>query len=132
MFVSKEQTLAITGYDVDSTLLFHAQSIIEAYVGKSEGEIDDAADLSQLAKATAYQAAYMKNDGARIFEQMAVSQIGQFGQLLSFRQGDTHSPFVAPLAAMACKNLSWRRARAINTGSQFGVGPVARERWLYE
>jgi hypothetical protein len=123
MFISKEQTLALTGYDVDSVLLTKAQSIIEAYVGKVEGEVDDAGDLSLLGKAVAYQAAYMKVNTNIVFEQAAVAQIGQFGQLVSFRQNDSAAPFVAPLAVMSCKNLSWRRARAITTGRVFGSTP---------
>lgn len=127
MFVSKEQVQTITGYEVDSTLLAQAQSIIESYVGRTEGQVDDAGDLAHLGKAVAYQAAYMKEDKSRTFEQAAVTQIGQFGQLVSFRP-DGVSPFVAPLAVIACKNLTWRRPRSIKTGSWFGYGPVT-ERW---
>lgn len=123
MFISKEQVATMTGYDVDSALLVQAQSIIEAYVGRAEAEVTDASDLFQLGKATAYQAAYMKDDRMKVFEQAAVTQVGQFGQLVSFRQ-DGASPFVAPLAALACKNLTWRRPRSIRTGSWFGYAPV--------
>ena len=119
MFITKEQTQAMTGYEVDAALLTQAQSIIEAYVGKVESEVDDATDLAMLGKATAYQAAYMKNDFSRIFEQAAVTQIGQFGQLASFRP-DGVAPFVSHLAVITCRNLSWRRSRSVRTGSWFG------------
>lgn len=131
MFISKEQALALTGYEVTSEVLIQAQGIIEAYTGKVEAEIDDASDLAQLGKATAYQAAYMKENPELVFEQMAVSQIGQFGQVISFRYGDTDSPFVSPLAKIACRSLTWRRARAINTGSMFGM-PTPCEGWEYQ
>lgn len=131
MFISKEQTLAITGYTVDSTLLLKAQSIIEAYVGKSEGEIEDASDLVLLGKAVAYQAAYMSTNTELIFEQMQVSQIGSFGQIMSFRQNDNYSPYVAPLAVISCRNLTWRRARSIKTGKVFG-SVVGRDGWRTE
>jgi len=129
MYISREEVKTITGYDVDAGLLGRAQSIIESFTGRLEAEIDDARDLALLGKATAYQAAYMKEDSAKIFEQMSVSQIGQFGQLVSFRYDDNVSPFVAPLSVMACRNLSWRRSRSIRTGSWFGVVPMAVERW---
>lgn len=127
MFITKEQVLTMTGYDVDATLLAQAQSIIEVYVGKVEAEVDDATDLALLGKATAYQAAYMKNDGARVFEQAAVTQIGQFGQLVSFNSA-TDAPFIAPLAAISCRRLTWRRSRSVRTGSWFGGAPVL-DRW---
>lgn len=123
MFISREQVTLITGYEVDAALLGQAQNIIEVYVGRTEAQVDDAGDLAQLARATAYQAAYMKDDKMRVFEQAAVTQVGQFGQLVSFRP-DGASPFVSPLAVMACKNLTWRRPRSIRTGSWFGYGAV--------
>lgn len=130
MFISREQVQSITGYEVDTALLSQAQSIIEVYVGKIEAEVDDAGDLALLGKATAYQAAYMKDNGPRVFEQAAVSQIGQFGQLVAFKN-DGASPFVAPLAVMSCKNLTWRRSRSIRTGSWFGNEAVG-SRWETE
>lgn len=132
MFVSKEQTLDYTGYEVTSALLVQAQSIIEAYVGKAEGEVDNASDLTKLGKAVAYQAAYMKDNPARVFEQMAVNQIGQFGQIMSFR-ADQPAPFIAPLAFYTCKTLSWRKSRSVKTGSIFGGFPdSAKARWFVE
>lgn len=131
MFISKEQAAALTGYDVSAELLNMSQGIIESYVGRSEAEVDDARDLSNLGKATAYQAAYMRDNPELVFEQMAVNQIGQFGQIMSFRYGDTVSPFIAPLAVISCRNLSWRRARAIKTGRIHGA-PVSDVRWETE
>lgn len=131
MLISKEQTLAMTGYTVDSALLTKAQTVIEAYVGRVEGEVNDAADLTMLGKAVAFQAVYMKENIDIVYEQMALSQMGSAGQIYSFRQGDTVSPFIAPMAVIACKSLSWRRPRSINTGRIFGA-ITGRDRWRTE
>jgi hypothetical protein len=131
MFITKEQAENITGYEVDATLLARAQSIIEAYTGKVEAEVEDAGDLALLGKATAYQAAYMKNDTMKVFEQVSALQISQFGQMLTFRADGGVSPFVAPLAVVSCRHLSWRRSRSISTGSVFGNAPY-RSRWETE
>jgi hypothetical protein len=124
MFTTIEETYTLTGYAVDNLLLRKAQAIIESYVGRDEVEITVANDQSMLGKAVAYQAAYMKDNTDLVFEQFNASQIMQFGQMVTFAPG-TASPWVAPLAVMACQRLSWRRMRSVKTGSIYQVSPVA-------
>jgi hypothetical protein len=131
MFVTAENVERLTGYEVDSDLIFRAQAIIESYVGRLEIEVEDAYDTMLLGRATAYQAAYMKEDPSRIFEQMSVSQLSQFGASISFKQGDLVSPFVAPLAVISCQRLSWKRMRSVKTGSIFAP-LVGESGWRYE
>lgn len=119
MFTTVEEVDTLTGYTVENATIHMAQSIVEAYIGKVEVEVSDANDLALLAKATAYQAAYMVNDAARVFEQISAQQIMQFGQMMTFRADQPESPFVAPLAIMACRKLSWKRLRSVKTGSIF-------------
>lgn len=133
MFATVNRTKELTGYDVTEELLGQAQAIIESYVGRLEVEVTKATDLELLARATAYQAAYMKNDTVRIFEQMAVSQISQFGASVTFRGNDLASPFVAPQAVMACQRLSWKRIRSVRIGSVYDVPTEPEQnRWFTE
>lgn len=117
MFTTIEEVKALTDSDVDLKLIAMAQAIVESYIGRVESEIDNANDSMLLARATAYQSAYMVvyDD---MFEQTAVEQVNQFGNSMKFRQ-DGVSPWVAPLAVIACQKLSWRRMRSIKTGSIF-------------
>lgn len=119
MFTSVEETKKLTGYDVSLDELYRAQSILESYIGKVEAEIEAPNDLSILGKATAYQAAYMHDNYDRIFEQMAVTRIAQSDGGVA---PDTAmiAPFIAPLAVLATRSLSWKRSRAVRTGSMFG------------
>lgn len=130
MFVTVEGVKELTGYDVDLATIHMAQAIMESYVGRVEAEVNGANDLALLQKATAYQAAYINTNREMLFEQAAVSQIGQFGQVISFRDND--SPFIAPLAAIACRRLSWKRIRSIKTGSIFYRTPAVDSRWTTE
>lgn len=127
MFTTIEQVKELTDYDVEQKTIIMAQNVIEAYVGRDEVEIVDANDLALLGKATAYQAAYMANDAEKIFEQVAVTQMAQFGQSITMRT-DGVSPWVAPLAIIACNRLSWKRMRSVKTGSIF-YQPPTESRW---
>lgn len=119
MFTTPEFVLDITGYTVTSEDVTKAQAILEAYIGKIEQDITDPRDLSILAKATAYQVSYMKNNFNRTFEQAALSQIVQNSNVVTFKAGDDTSPWIAGLTKLACKHLSWRKSRSISTGRIF-------------
>lgn len=131
MFTTIEKTNELTAREVSQETIIMAQSIIEAYVGRDEIEVTDPNDRALMQKAVSYQAAYMHEDDARVFEQMGAQQIMQFGQMITFAQ-DGAQPWIAPLAVIACKRLSWRGMRAIRTGSLFPRGPVGHEGWKYE
>lgn len=128
MFTTTDSVLSLTGYEVRLTDINMAQAIIESYVGKVEAEVYDANDLMLLDRATAYQAAYMVKNKELVFEQMSAQQIMQFGQMVTFKQDDA-APFIAPLAILACKRLSWKRIRSIRTGRIFDNGPVQTNSW---
>lgn len=124
MFTTTEQVMELTGYEVTNATVSMAQNIIEAYIGRDEVNITDGNDLSLLEKATAYQAAYMVNQKDLVFEQVSAQQIMQFGQMMTFKADEPAAPFVAPLAILACKRLSWKRLRSVKTGSIFYRPPV--------
>lgn len=126
MFTSVQQTKTITNRDVDLALLNRAQSIIETYIGRVEAEIESGNDRALLAKATAYQAVYMQDNEDITFEQVALRTAGQGESVVSFANED--SPFIAPLAIMACKKLSFRRARSVKTGKIFQTEPFIKWR----
>lgn len=131
MFTTIEQTKEYTGKDVTQETIIMAQSIIEAYIGRIEVNVSDPNDRDLLGKAVAYQSAYMHGDEAKVFEQMGAMQIMQFGQMLTF---DTKgaAPFIAPLAVLTCRGLSWHRIRSIKTGKILSNGPVRESGWKYE
>lgn len=131
MFTTIEKTTELTGKDVSQETIIMAQNIIEAYVGRDEIDVTDPTDRALLQKAVAYQAAYMHEDEAKVFEQMGAVQIMQFGQMITFGQDGTQ-PWIAPLAVIACKRLSWKGMRSIRTGALFPRGPVGNKGWKYE
>jgi hypothetical protein len=116
MFTTTTQVKTITGKIVNAGLIERAQYAIEAYVGKFEANVTDTSDLEILKRATAYQSAYMLNNEDIVFEQMAVSTTGQNDAYTTFKNGDTTSPFIAPMAIMMCSKLSFMRSRSIYTG----------------
>lgn len=116
MFTTATEVKTITGKIVDAALVARAQYVIEAYVGKFEADVTDTRDEEILKRAVAYQAAYMLNNEDIVYEQMSVSTTGQNDAYTTFKQGDSTSPFIAPLAVMICNKLSFMRSRSIYTG----------------
>lgn len=124
MFTTIEQVKELTQYDVGQELVIMAQSLVEAYVGHVEADIEDANDLALLGKATAYQAAYMNDNYQQVFEQASVKASSQNGSSMVFDDGNLTSPWIAPLAVLACQKLSWKRMRSVKTGALFGHKPL--------
>lgn len=116
MFTTTTQVKTITGKIVNAALIERAQYAIEAYIGKFEADVTDTNDLEILKRAVAYQSAYMLNNEDIVFEQMAVSTTGQNDAYTTFKQGDSVSPFIAPMAVMVCSKLSFVKSRSIKTG----------------
>jgi hypothetical protein len=127
MFTTATEVKTITGKIVDAALVARAQYVIEAYIGKFESEITDTKDDEILKRAVAYQAAYMLNNEDIVYEQMAVSTTGQNDAYTTFKQGDTASPFIAPMAVMICNKLSFIRSRSVYTGKSSDA--VAEVEW---
>lgn len=120
MFTTVEYTTRVTGRTVSLELLYRAQAVIEMYIGKIEEDIVSPDDLGLLQRATSFQAVYMLNNEDIVYEQMSALQILQASMQVTFRNDDTASPWVAPMAIMACKNLSWKRSRSVRTGPILG------------
>lgn len=116
MFANITEVKTITGKIVKADLVQRAQYAIEAYIGKFETEVTNTKDIEVLKRAVSYQAAYMLNNEDIVFEQMAVSTTGQNDAYTSFKQGDSTSPFIAPMAVIICEKLTFMGSRSIKTG----------------
>ncbi len=120
MFTTPERVLELTGYTVTGEQLSQAQGILESYIGRLEEDVTNPSDLGLLERATAFQSAYMVNNWGRTFEQVRMSQMVQNSNMITFKANDNTSPWLAPLAVIACRNLSWTKTRSIKTGRIFG------------
>jgi hypothetical protein len=118
MFTTVERVKILTGYEVTLETISMAQGIIEAYVGRLEIEVEDPTDRMQMEKAVSYQAAYMRDNFQRVFEQAGVIQIAQSDGMVTL-DSNRSAPFISPLAHIACRRLSWRGTRHVKTGPVF-------------
>lgn len=114
MFVTIDETARYTGQTVTNNDIFMAQALIEAFIGRIEAQVDDATDKENLAKATAYQAVYMKDNAETVFKQIDAASVSNFGSSIVFREGS--SPYISSLARYALRNLSWRGTRTVRLG----------------
>lgn len=118
MYTTADEVMAVTPYtDVTNAEVAMAQFVIEVFTGRLEGEVDGARDKGLLARATIAQTVYMRENPAQTYEQIAVSTVQTNGELSVFKDGN--SPFIAPLAVMACKRLSWNQSRSVRFGRIF-------------
>ena len=120
-FISYERGIDPDAIDAEQEsrfLIKRAQSIIEIFVGKDEIDIENPSDLLLLDKMTAYQTAYMLDNENTVFNQVAVTSQGQTDFVINF---DTKmaSPWIAPLAFIAARGLSFKKGRSIKTGKIF-------------
>ena len=118
MFTTVEQVKTLTGYEVTLETVMMAQGIIEAFVGKTEAVIDKPEDLEIIGRATAYQSAYMLHNAETVFEQIAVKQIAQSDGSTTLMY-ENFAPFIAPLAHLSLRGLSWKGSRSVRTGPVF-------------
>lgn len=123
MFVTVEEVNLLTGYSVTNDTIIKAQAIIESYTGRSESTPMSPDDRTKMQYATAYQAAYMFNNPNIVFEQYGATQMGQNNSQVSFGDKGIY-PFIAPLAVLTLRRLSWRGSRSVQIGSTFGNTPV--------
>jgi len=123
MFTTVNNVKEYTNKDVNTELIKRAQAIVEVYVGRSEIDIDRTDDMIVLEKMTAYQAAYMLDNEDVIYTQIASMSVGSGDTSQNF---DTKmsSPWMAPLAVLASRGLSFNRGRSIKTGMIFQRGRV--------
>ncbi len=107
-----------TGQDVTLELIKRAQAIVEIYIGMDEIDVEDPSDLLILDKMTSYQSVYMLDNEDIVYKQIAATSVGAGDSVQNF---DTamNAPWIAPLAVLAARGLSFKRSRSIRTGKIF-------------
>lgn len=120
MYCTTRDVERITGYTVTNEQIIKAQAIVETFTGRGESDVDAVRDIGILRRATAFQAAYMKDNTDMIYEQISAAVIGQNDSITTFKSGDEVSPWLAPLAVLALKHLSWKKSRSVHTGAMGG------------
>lgn len=102
--------LAITGASATSTNLAIAESIIEVYANRTAVASAGMSprDLGWMKQASAWQARYVTNHPG-VGDQTSVQQISQDGVQITYAK--EWEITLAPLAARALKNLSWKSDR---------------------
>jgi len=118
MFTTVDNVKQYTNQNVTLDLIMRAQSIIEIYVGRDEIEIENPSDLMILDKMTAYQSVYMIDNEDIVYKQIAVTSAGAGDSAQNF-DGNYSAPYMAPLAVIASRGLSFNRSRSIKTGKIF-------------
>jgi hypothetical protein len=129
MFSTTGSVRTYTNKEVTLDVIKRAQAIVEIFVGKDEIDIENPSDLLVLDKMTAYQAAYMMDNEDVVYSQIASISVGSGDTAQNF---DTNmsSPWIAPLAVMAAKALSFKKPRSIRTGKIFQRRRLLRNDWI--
>lgn len=107
-----------TGQDVTLELIKRAQAIVEIFIGKDEIDVQNPSDLLLLDKMTSYQAVYMLENEDIVYKQIAATSVGSGDSIQSFNMSMS-APWMAPLAVIAARGLSFKRSRSIRTGKIF-------------
>lgn len=123
MFSTINSVYEYTAKDVSLDLIKRAQAIIEVFIGRDEINVENVDDLLVLDKMTAYQAAYMLENEDTVYNQIAMTSSGSGDSTQNFNTAMS-APWVAPLAVMAAKGLSFKRPRSIKTGKIFQAEPA--------
>jgi hypothetical protein len=118
MFTTVNNVKEFTNADVTLELINRAQAIIEIFIGKSEIDIENINDLVVLDKMTAYQAAYMLDNEDVVYKQIATTSAGS-GDSAQNYNASMNAPWMAPLAVLAARSLSFNKGRSIRTGRIF-------------
>jgi hypothetical protein len=118
MFTTVNSVKEYTDADVTMPLIKRAQAVIEIFIGKDEIDVENPSDLLILDKMTAYQAAYMLDNEDTVYTQIASNSVGAGDSIQNFNTAMS-APFIAPLAVMAARGLSFKKPRSIKTGKIF-------------
>jgi hypothetical protein len=118
MFTTVNNVQEYTNKTVELSLIKRAQALIEIYIGRNEIDVENPNDLMILDKMTAYQAAYMVDNEDMVYSQIAVTSAGSGDSSQNFNVA-MEAPFLAPLAVMAARGLSFNRSRSVRTGKVF-------------
>jgi hypothetical protein len=118
MFTTVNNVKQYTNIDVSLELIMRAQAVIEIFIGRSEIDVEDTNDLMVLDKMTAYQSAYMLDNEDMVYKQIASTSEGFRDSNQTF---DTKmsAPWMAPLAVLAARGLTFNKGRSIRTGKIF-------------
>lgn len=126
MFTTKEAVQEITGIEVTPDVLSLAHIMVEAWVGRMEGDVTEGRDVALLGRATAFQAVYIRDSLDVILEQAAVKSITLSESTTAFDL-DMFAPYMSPWAILSCKGLSWMSTRSVHTGPVFDQTRYQRE-----
>ncbi len=118
MFTTVNKVLEHTNKTVDIALIKRAQDIVEIYIGRNEIDVENPNDLIILDKMTSYQAAYMMDNEEMVYSQIAVTSAGAGESAQNFNL-NFDAPFMAPLAVLASRGLSFNKTRSVRTGKVF-------------
>jgi hypothetical protein len=118
MFSTVNSVKEYTDADVTIALIKRAQAVIEIFIGKDEIDVENPSDLLLLDKMTAYQSAYMLDNEDTVYTQIASNSVGAGDSVQNFNTAMS-APFIAPLAVMAARGLSFKKPRSIKTGKIF-------------
>lgn len=118
MFSTVNSVMEYTGTDVTLALVKRAQAIVEIYIGRDEIDISDPADLMLLDKITSYQSAYMLDNEDIVYKQIALTSQNSGNNTQNYNDLMS-SPFIAPLAVLASKGLTFKRSKSFRTGKIF-------------
>lgn len=116
-----------TGYEVTLDLIKRAQAVIEIYIGKDEIDIENPADLLLLDKMVAYQTAYMLENEDLVYKQIASASLNLGGSIQNFDRA-ANAPYIAPLAVLAARGLSFKKSRSFRTGKMFQFPKITKWR----
>jgi hypothetical protein len=118
MFTTTERISEVTGVFVEKETLYTAQWMIEAYIGKTEAEIDDAGDRALLERALTFQTIYVNGQAIEFLEQVAVKSttLGESQMVMNL---ELMAPYMSPFAVLLCKRVSWMGTRSVHTGPIF-------------
>jgi hypothetical protein len=122
MFSTVNSVKEYTNIDVTLDLIKRAQAIVEIYVGRDEIDVESPSDLILLDKITSYQSAYMVENEDTVYTQIASNSVGSGDSAQNFDTAMA-SPFIAPLAVLASKGLTWNRPKSFRTGKIFQSEP---------
>ena len=127
MFCTPNDVSILTQRETGPMEIMRAQVIIESYIGRVEENVNNVDDLELLRRATAFQVAYMEKNFYTVYDQAGIKQIAQSDGMITLDTANS-APFIAPLAVIALRNLSWRRTRSVKTGS-VNSGTSVRKEW---
>lgn len=122
MFTTVNNVKQYTNVDVPFDLITRAQALVEIFIGRPELDVENTNDLIILDKMTAYQAAYMIDNEDVVYKQIAATSVGAGESAQNFN-GAMSSPWMAPLAVLAARGLSFNKPRSVKTGRIFQWGP---------